>query len=123
MEVSTFLDFEPDIKFELSLGVLSGVSGVFLTEEHIHESETPFEELEDQYKSSAFWVSFQGLEGELIEVEKKYWLKDFQVDKETNKGKCDFKFTIVEKLHSSVRLRDYIRSNPIFKVWKSDPQL
>lgn len=33
MEVSAFLDFEPEIKFELALSVLSGVSGVFLTEE------------------------------------------------------------------------------------------
>ena len=52
------------------------------------------EELEEQYKSSAFWVSFQSLEGELIELDKKYWLKDFQIDKETNKGKTDFKFQV-----------------------------
>lgn len=31
------VEFSPEIKLELSLGVLSGVQGVFLTEEQIHE--------------------------------------------------------------------------------------
>ena len=61
------------------------------------------------------------MEDELMELEKKYWLKDFQIDKEVNKGKTDFKFQIIQNLNSSLRLRDYIRSNPIFKVWRSDP--
>ncbi len=62
-DLSVMLDYDPDIKFELSLSVISGISGLFLTEEQIHDASSPYEELDEQYKSTAVWVTFQGLHG------------------------------------------------------------
>ena len=68
------------------------MEGLLLTEENCKVEN--FEEMDEKLKSSAFWLAFKDYEGRTVTSERRFWGLDFQIDKEANIGKTDFKVKI-----------------------------
>ena len=79
--------------------------------------------MDDKLKSSAFWLAFKDYEGRTVTSDRRYWGLDFQIDKEANSGRTDFKVNIRQVMPPSVALRDYFRKNIWIELWEERPRL
>jgi hypothetical protein len=104
--------------FDFEIRVVNEIEGVSLTEENCKLEN--LEELEDDKKSSSYWITFDymGLE---MRTESKNWITDFQVDKETNRGKTDFNYKLRRAFEPTTDFRDYLRSEIWLNLWESTP--
>lgn len=83
--------------------------------------EAPFEELEDQYQSSGFYLKIPFLGEEAIESEKKYWHKDFVFSEENETGKCNFQLKLRKELKPDQELRDLLMKGVWVELWETLP--
>lgn len=106
---------------DLQFRVLSNIDGIYLTEENCKLE--LLDTLSDEEKSSVFWLSFTDKSGYKNETEKRVWIQHFHVDKETNTGKCDFKYKNRLLEYPYIELRDWLINDIILELWETRPQI
>jgi len=58
-----------------------------------------------------FWLRFRDCRGNFVETEKRAWIDHFQVDKESNVGKCDFNFIYDLIEPPTLEFREWLRED------------
>lgn len=86
------------------------MAGIYLNPENCNTESLDLTALPVEKKSSVFHLSYKDHTGALKTTETKAWINDFQVDKETNIGKCDFNFELKIDLEDgpTVEFRDWL---------------
>ena len=95
------------------------MSGVYLNDENCKLES--LDSVPDDKKSSVFWIQFLDHNGNKVMTDKKVWINDFFLDKETNKGKTDFNFRWKVKDIPSVELKELMRKGVIVELRESRP--
>jgi hypothetical protein len=70
-----------------------------------------------------FWLRYQDENGEQVESDKKIWIHNFQVDKETNTGKTDFGLKLRKDLTLDAARRDWLRNDLLIELWETRPRI
>jgi hypothetical protein len=61
--------------------------------------------------------------GTVINTEKKIWIHNFSVDKDTGIGKTDFGFKVRMAERPSVELREWMKRDLIVELWETRPRI
>ena len=87
-------EYVSESSFDLSVTVGGGIKGTSVEEElwTAAGQETPFDELDDKYKSSRFHISANFLGEEVLKSEDKLWDLHFDVEEEV--GRTDFSLNL-----------------------------
>lgn len=104
--------------------LLSNVQGVYLQAENC-PPEFDLTPIPCEQKSSVFTICYEDHQGNKKTSEPKAWINDFQIDKESNQGKTDLKFSINLDLAEgpTVALRDWLMSDLLVELHHSKPDL
>jgi hypothetical protein len=58
-----------------------------------------------------------------VQTEKKAWIETFQIDKDTNLGKCDFNLIHTIELDPSLALSEWLRADLNVYLYSSAPSI
>lgn len=81
------------------------------------------DQLQDSEKSSVFWLSWLNHHGQAVETEKKVWIQNFLVEKESGTGKTDFNFKLRMSERPSYELREWMRRDLLVELWETRPKI
>lgn len=79
------------------------------------------DDLSDEMKATCYWLRYKDFRGDVIELTKKSWIRDFAVDKEKGIGKTDFWYQFKIEEYPTVDLFNWLRSDLIVELLCSQP--
>lgn len=90
VQEETHIELPASVTLDFIITVAGDIQGTIIDEElwEATASKVAFDALEDQHKSSRYWIEVPYLGGEVILSDKKMWHKEFA--REETKGRTDF---------------------------------
>eukprot|EP00347_Sterkiella_histriomuscorum_P007790 403347554 len=117
------IEIKDEFSLDLQFRVLSNIDGIYLNEENCASKMEMLDQLQDQEKSSVFWLSYTNHFGNQVQSESKIWIQHFAVDKEAGIGKTDINFKLRMVERPTLEFREWIRRDLLVELWETRPRI